>query len=155
MLCSVQVPMNLLRGSRIFTFEPPPGIKANLMRTFSTVPAARMCKVSVSLAPSLLPLTPFYLSSRSIYLLPYLTPLPLPSISLLFTPLNSSFPPISSILTPSLHLYLIRSLTRGPGSISSWPGSMPSSRSGSGMRHSAGPRNTSLTSLTCEWAVTL
>ena len=38
--------MNLLRGSRIFTFEPPPGIKANLMRTFSTVPAPRMCKVS-------------------------------------------------------------------------------------------------------------
>lgn len=36
--------MNLLRASRIFTFEPPPGVKANLVRTFSTVPAARMCK---------------------------------------------------------------------------------------------------------------
>jgi hypothetical protein len=39
-----QVPVNLLRTSRIFTFEPPPGVKANLVRTFSTVPAARMCK---------------------------------------------------------------------------------------------------------------
>lgn len=36
--------MNLLRAGRIFTFEPPPGVKANLMRTFSAVPAARMCK---------------------------------------------------------------------------------------------------------------
>ena len=36
--------MNLLRASRIFTFEPPPGVKANLVCTFSTVPAARMCK---------------------------------------------------------------------------------------------------------------
>ena len=41
----VQVPVNLLRASRVFTFEPPPGVKANLIRTFSTVPAARMCKV--------------------------------------------------------------------------------------------------------------
>lgn len=40
----VQVPVNLLRASRIFTFEPPPGVKANLIRTFSTVPAPRMCK---------------------------------------------------------------------------------------------------------------
>ena len=40
----LQVPVNLLRASRIFTFEPPPGIKANLIRTFSTVPAVRMCR---------------------------------------------------------------------------------------------------------------
>ena len=39
-----QVPVNLLRASRIFTFEPPPGVKANLVRTFSTVPAPRMCR---------------------------------------------------------------------------------------------------------------
>lgn len=39
------MPVNLLRASRVFTFEPPPGVKANLIRTFSTVPAARMCKV--------------------------------------------------------------------------------------------------------------
>jgi dynein heavy chain 1 len=26
-------------------FEPPPGVSANLLRTFSTVPATRMCKV--------------------------------------------------------------------------------------------------------------
>ena len=38
--------MNLLRASRVFVFEPPPGVKANLLRTFSAVPAARMCKVS-------------------------------------------------------------------------------------------------------------
>ena len=44
---SFQVPVNLLRASRIMTFEPPPGVKANLVRTFGTVPAARMCKVGV------------------------------------------------------------------------------------------------------------
>ena len=38
--------MNLLRASRVFVFEPPPGVKANLLRTFSAVPATRMCKVS-------------------------------------------------------------------------------------------------------------
>jgi len=40
-----QVPVNLLRASRVFVFEPPPGVKANLLRTFSAVPAPRMCKV--------------------------------------------------------------------------------------------------------------
>ena len=44
-----QVPVNLLRASRVFVFEPPPGVKANLLRTFSAVPAARMCKVSHNL----------------------------------------------------------------------------------------------------------
>ncbi|KAL1461001.1 hypothetical protein WDU94_012934, partial [Cyamophila willieti] len=39
-----KVPVNLLRAGRIFVFEPPPGIKANLLRTFSTVPATRMMK---------------------------------------------------------------------------------------------------------------
>ncbi|CAB4007938.1 Cytoplasmic dynein 1 heavy chain 1, partial [Paramuricea clavata] len=39
-----KVPVNLLRASRVFVFEPPPGIKANLFRTFSTIPAARMCR---------------------------------------------------------------------------------------------------------------
>ncbi|XP_026482181.1 dynein heavy chain, cytoplasmic isoform X8 [Ctenocephalides felis] len=39
------VPVNLLRAGRIFVFEPPPGIRANLLRTFSTVPATRMMKV--------------------------------------------------------------------------------------------------------------
>ncbi|XP_034944602.1 dynein heavy chain, cytoplasmic isoform X1 [Chelonus insularis] len=39
-----KVPVNLLRAGRIFVFEPPPGIKANLLRTFSTVPASRMMK---------------------------------------------------------------------------------------------------------------
>lgn len=41
---SPKVPVNLLRAGRIFVFEPPPGIRANLLRTFSTVPAARMMK---------------------------------------------------------------------------------------------------------------
>ena len=44
---SFQVPVNLLRVSHIMTFEPPPGVKANLVRTFGTVHAARMCKVGV------------------------------------------------------------------------------------------------------------
>ncbi|XP_001636057.2 cytoplasmic dynein 1 heavy chain 1 isoform X2 [Nematostella vectensis] len=39
-----KVPVNLLRASRVFMFEPPPGVKANLLRTFSAVPAARMCQ---------------------------------------------------------------------------------------------------------------
>ena len=38
------LPVNLLRAGRIFTFEPPPGVRANLLRTFSTVSAARMMK---------------------------------------------------------------------------------------------------------------
>ncbi|XP_037905377.1 dynein heavy chain, cytoplasmic isoform X4 [Hermetia illucens] len=42
---SPRVPVNLLRAGRIFVFEPPPGIRANLLRTFSTVPAGRMMKV--------------------------------------------------------------------------------------------------------------
>jgi len=37
-----KVPVNLLRASRIFVYEPPPGIKANLLRTFSTVSVTRM-----------------------------------------------------------------------------------------------------------------
>ncbi|XP_078590507.1 cytoplasmic dynein 1 heavy chain 1-like isoform X1 [Branchiostoma floridae x Branchiostoma japonicum] len=39
-----KVPVNLLRAGRVFVFEPPPGVKANLLGTFSTIPAARMCK---------------------------------------------------------------------------------------------------------------
>lgn len=39
-----KVPVNLLRAGRIFVFEPPPGIRANLLRTFSAVPASRMMK---------------------------------------------------------------------------------------------------------------
>ena len=39
-----QLPVNLLRAGRIFTFEPPPGVKANLIRTFNTIPASRMMK---------------------------------------------------------------------------------------------------------------
>jgi len=38
------IPVNLLRAGRIFTFEPPPGVRANLLRTFSTVSADRMMK---------------------------------------------------------------------------------------------------------------
>ena len=39
-----KLPVNLLRAGRVFVFEPPPGIRANLMRTFSTVPASRMMR---------------------------------------------------------------------------------------------------------------
>ena len=37
-----KVPVNLLRASRVFVYEPPPGIKANLLRTFSTISVSRM-----------------------------------------------------------------------------------------------------------------
>lgn len=40
-----QVPVNLLRAGRIFVFEPPPGVKANMLRTFSSIPVSRICKV--------------------------------------------------------------------------------------------------------------
>lgn len=39
-----KIPVNLLRAGRVFVFEPPPGIKANLLRTFNTIPASRMMK---------------------------------------------------------------------------------------------------------------
>lgn len=39
-----KIPVNLLRVGEILVFEPPPGIRANLLRTFSTVPASRMMK---------------------------------------------------------------------------------------------------------------
>uniref|UniRef100_A0A2P2HXP1 Dynein heavy chain, cytoplasmic n=1 Tax=Hirondellea gigas TaxID=1518452 RepID=A0A2P2HXP1_9CRUS len=41
---SPRLPVNLLRAGRIFVFEPPPGVRANLLRTFSTVPASRMMR---------------------------------------------------------------------------------------------------------------
>ena len=39
-----KIPVNLLRAGRIFTYEPPPGIRANLVRTFATISASRMMK---------------------------------------------------------------------------------------------------------------
>ncbi|KAG8561687.1 hypothetical protein GDO81_015440 [Engystomops pustulosus] len=39
-----KVPVNLLRAGRIFVFEPPPGVKANMLRTFSSIPVSRICK---------------------------------------------------------------------------------------------------------------
>jgi len=39
-----RIPVNLLRAGRVFTYEPPPGIRANLLRTFATISAARMMK---------------------------------------------------------------------------------------------------------------
>ena len=41
---SPRLPVNLLRAGRIFVFEPPPGIRANLLRTFNTVSASRMMR---------------------------------------------------------------------------------------------------------------
>jgi dynein heavy chain 1 len=39
-----RLPVNLLRAGRVFVFEPPPGVRANLLRTFSTLPASRMSR---------------------------------------------------------------------------------------------------------------
>lgn len=39
-----KIPSNLMRLGRCLVFEPPPGIKANLLRTFSVIPVARMNK---------------------------------------------------------------------------------------------------------------
>ena len=41
---SPKIPVNLLRAGRIFVFEPPPGVKANLARTFAAVAPARMAR---------------------------------------------------------------------------------------------------------------
>jgi len=46
--CAPQVPVNLLRAGRIFVFEPPPGVKANMLRTFSSISVSRICKVSAA-----------------------------------------------------------------------------------------------------------
>ncbi|KAH3764595.1 cytoplasmic dynein heavy chain [Pelomyxa schiedti] len=40
-----KLPPNLLRMSHIFTFEPPPGIKANMQHVISSIDTARMDKV--------------------------------------------------------------------------------------------------------------
>uniref|UniRef100_A0A5K3FEA9 Dynein heavy chain, cytoplasmic n=2 Tax=Mesocestoides corti TaxID=53468 RepID=A0A5K3FEA9_MESCO len=37
-----KLPVNLLRTGRVFVFEPPPGIKASLLRTFANIPASKM-----------------------------------------------------------------------------------------------------------------
>lgn len=42
-----KIPSNLLRLGRTFVFEPPPGIKANLLRTLSVIPGNRMNKAPV------------------------------------------------------------------------------------------------------------
>src|SRR5690606_25520435 len=42
-----KLPPNLLRLSQVFVFEAPPGIKANLQRSFSVLPPTRMDKPPV------------------------------------------------------------------------------------------------------------
>jgi len=39
-----KIPVNLLRAGRILTFEPPDGIKANMLRTFNSISANRVNK---------------------------------------------------------------------------------------------------------------
>lgn len=39
-----KIPVNLLRAGRTFVYEPPPGIKANLLRTFNAIPAGQMMR---------------------------------------------------------------------------------------------------------------
>eukprot|EP01091_Cochliopodium_minus_P010435 TRINITY_DN2760_c1_g1_i1.p1 TRINITY_DN2760_c1_g1~~TRINITY_DN2760_c1_g1_i1.p1 ORF type:complete len:4604 (+),score=1553.39 TRINITY_DN2760_c1_g1_i1:76-13887(+) len=39
-----KLPANLLRQSRIFTFSPPPGVKASLLKNLNQIPALRMDK---------------------------------------------------------------------------------------------------------------
>ena len=41
---NTKTPSNLLRLGRTFVIEPPPGIKANLLRTLSVIPTSRMNK---------------------------------------------------------------------------------------------------------------
>lgn len=108
--------MNLLRAGRIFVFEPPPGVKANMLRTFSSIPVARMCKVTS-------------IGTMKHYRLSHQT-LPLPSVIIQF-------------------FFPHRLLTSVPVCTSCWPGSTLSSKSVCATHHSAGPKSTSLESLTC------
>ncbi|KAG9509180.1 Dynein heavy chain, cytoplasmic, partial [Fragariocoptes setiger] len=39
-----KIPVNLLRAGRVFVYEPPPGVRANLLRTFNAIPAAQMMR---------------------------------------------------------------------------------------------------------------
>lgn len=39
-----KLPVNLLRSGRVFVFEPPPGIKASLLRTFANISTSRMSR---------------------------------------------------------------------------------------------------------------
>ncbi|VDO77217.1 unnamed protein product [Schistosoma curassoni] len=39
-----KLPVNVLRSGRVLVFEPPPGIKASLLRTFANVPASRISR---------------------------------------------------------------------------------------------------------------
>ncbi|CAH8525652.1 unnamed protein product [Dicrocoelium dendriticum] len=39
-----KIPINLLRAGRVFVFEPPPGIKSSLLRTFASIPASRITR---------------------------------------------------------------------------------------------------------------
>ncbi|BHF62050.1 Cytoplasmic dynein 1 heavy chain 1 [Sparganum proliferum] len=39
-----KLPVNLLRTGRVFVFEPPPGMKASLLRTFANIPASKMSR---------------------------------------------------------------------------------------------------------------
>ncbi|CAH8838540.1 unnamed protein product [Trichobilharzia szidati] len=39
-----KLPVNVLRAGRVLVFEPPPGIKASLSRTFANVPASRISR---------------------------------------------------------------------------------------------------------------
>ncbi|CAH8499822.1 unnamed protein product [Heterobilharzia americana] len=39
-----KLPVNVLRSGRVLVFEPPPGIKASLLRTFANVPANRISR---------------------------------------------------------------------------------------------------------------
>lgn len=49
-----KLPVNLLRAGRIFVFEPPPGIRANLLRTFSTVSNTSNITMSINVEHYLL-----------------------------------------------------------------------------------------------------
>ena len=39
-----KIPVNLLRVGEVLVFEPPPGIRANLLRTYSSISKERMEK---------------------------------------------------------------------------------------------------------------
>ncbi|ERE73865.1 cytoplasmic dynein 1 heavy chain 1-like protein [Cricetulus griseus] len=63
-----KVPVNLLRAGRIFVFEPPPGVKANMLRTFSSIPVSRMCKGRQNISPDKIPWSALKtLMAQSIY----------------------------------------------------------------------------------------
>ena len=159
----------------MFVFEPPPGVKANLLRTFSAVSAVRMCKVSKNVLLETVrgQISVLDLKMELFHRVKGLTLQVLIKIRDLFiyrlyeifsicravlsggAVQFSISPTIRNCVIFSLCFVFFRHPVSEPGCISCWPGSMPLFKSACVTCLLVGPSVTSSASLTCEWPVTL